>query len=133
MNLIITDRERVRPLQVIVHLFVALKKHFPAELELRDNLERLIGISSFRRSIDDLRSPEEILAKLDRLMLQVHVNDNEGGQKQQNLIPGDGTYDFGSLIQVLREHNFSGFLSAELSKGYADDPDSSRARYRDGS
>ena len=57
LNLIITDRERVRPLQVIVYLLVALKKHYPAELELRKNLERLIGISSFRRSIDDLRSP----------------------------------------------------------------------------
>ena len=63
LNLIITDREIVRPLQVIVHLLVALKKHYPAELELRKNLERLIGISSFRRSIDDLRSPEEILAE----------------------------------------------------------------------
>lgn len=68
-------------------------------------------------------SPEEILAKLNDLMLQVHVNDNDGGQQQQNLIPGDGTYDFGSLIQVLREHDFSGFLSAELTKGYADDPE----------
>ena len=68
-------------------------------------------------------SPEEILAKLNGLMLQVHVNDNEGGHKQQNLIPGEGTYDFRSLIRVLREHNFSGFLSAELSKGYADDPE----------
>ena len=63
LNLIITDRERVRPLQVIVYLLVALKKHYPAELELRKNLERLIGISSFRRSIDDLRSPEDILAE----------------------------------------------------------------------
>ena len=63
LNLIITDRERVRPLQAIVHLFVALKKHYPAELALRKNLERLIGISSFRRSIDEFRSPEEILAE----------------------------------------------------------------------
>jgi uncharacterized protein YbbC (DUF1343 family) len=63
LNLIITDRERVRPLQVIVYLLVALKKHYPVELELRKNLEHLIGISSLRRSIDDLRSPEDILAE----------------------------------------------------------------------
>ena len=63
LNLIITDRERLRPLQVMVHLLVALKKHYPAELELRKNLERLIGIPSFRRSIENLRSPEEILAE----------------------------------------------------------------------
>lgn len=63
LSLIITDRERLRPLQVMVHLLVTLKKHYPAELELRKNLEQLIGISSFRRSIDDLRSPQEILAE----------------------------------------------------------------------
>jgi uncharacterized protein YbbC (DUF1343 family) len=63
LNLIITDRESFRPLQAMVHLFVSLKKHYPAELELRKNLERLIGITSFRRSIDDRRSPEEILAE----------------------------------------------------------------------
>ena len=63
LNLIITDREKLRPLQVMVHLLVALKKHYPAELELRKNLERLIGIPSFRRSIENLRSPEEILAE----------------------------------------------------------------------
>lgn len=62
LSLIITDREMMRPLQVAVHLFVALKKHYPKELELRENLERLIGISTFRRSVENLHSPEEILA-----------------------------------------------------------------------
>jgi uncharacterized protein YbbC (DUF1343 family) len=63
LSLIITDREKLRPLHVMVHLLITLKKHYPAELELRKNLERLIGIPSFRQSIDDLRSPEEILAE----------------------------------------------------------------------
>jgi uncharacterized protein YbbC (DUF1343 family) len=63
LSLIVTDRDKLRPLQVAVHLLVTLKKHYPAELELRKNLERLIGITSFRRSIDSLRSPEEILAE----------------------------------------------------------------------
>ncbi|UCE40143.1 MAG: DUF1343 domain-containing protein [Candidatus Aminicenantes bacterium] len=63
VSLIITDREKMRPLQVMVHLLVTLKKHYPEELELRKNLERLIGIPSFRRAIDDLRPPEEILAE----------------------------------------------------------------------
>lgn len=63
LSLIVTDRDRLRPLQVGVYLFAALKRQYPAELELRENLERLIGISSFRRSIDDLRSPEDILAE----------------------------------------------------------------------
>jgi len=63
LSLIITDKERLRPLQVMVHLLVTLKKHYPAELELRKNFERLIGISSFRQSIENLRSPEKILAE----------------------------------------------------------------------
>jgi uncharacterized protein YbbC (DUF1343 family) len=63
LSLIITERERLRPLQVMVHLIVALKRHYAAELELRKNLERLIGISSFRQSINDLRTPGEILAE----------------------------------------------------------------------
>jgi len=63
LSLIITDRDSLRPLQVMVHLLFALKKSYPAELELRENLERLIGIPSFRKSIDDLRNPEEILGE----------------------------------------------------------------------
>ncbi len=68
-------------------------------------------------------SPEVILATLGERMLQVHVNDNHGGREQENLVPGEGTYDFPSLIGVLQEHGYSGFLSAELSRGYADDPE----------
>ncbi|NLE45514.1 MAG: TIM barrel protein [Chloroflexi bacterium] len=68
-------------------------------------------------------SPEEVLDKLGDLLLQVHVNDNVGVREQQNLIPGEGTFDFPSLIGVLKEHGYTGFLSAELTKGYADDPE----------
>jgi protein FrlC len=67
--------------------------------------------------------PADILAKLGDLLLQVHVNDNKGGHEQQNLIPGEGTYDFASLIRVLKDNDYTGFLSAELSKGYAGDPE----------
>jgi protein FrlC len=66
-------------------------------------------------------SAQEIVTRLGELLLQVHVNDNQG-EKQQNLIPGDGTYDFPALIRVLRQHGYSGFLSAELSREYSDDP-----------
>ncbi len=56
----------------------------------------------------------------DRL-IQVHVNDNNGIE-QQNLIPGDGTFDFPGMIQSLKAHQFGGFLSAELSKDFGADP-----------
>lgn len=68
-------------------------------------------------------SPEDIFTKLDGLVLQVHVNDNQGVHKQQNLIPGEGTFDFPGLIKVLKRHDYTGFLSAELSKEYAQDPE----------
>jgi len=61
LSLIITNRESLRPLEVMVYLLVTLRKHYPNELELRDYLESLIGIQSFRQSINDLRPPEEIL------------------------------------------------------------------------
>jgi protein FrlC len=65
---------------------------------------------------------QDSLAKLNGLLLQVHVNDNAGGSKQQNLIPGEGAYNFKELIHVLMKSGYSGFLSAELSKEYSDDP-----------
>jgi sugar phosphate isomerase/epimerase len=67
--------------------------------------------------------PGETVVALGDRLLQVHVNDNAGGREQQNLVPGEGTYDFPSLIAALRAHGYSGFLSAELTKGYADDPE----------
>ena len=64
---------------------------------------------------------EAIRLAADRL-LQVHVNDNDG-LVQQNLVPGDGTFDFAGLIDVLAAAGFDGVLSAELDYRYAADPD----------
>ncbi len=68
-------------------------------------------------------SPQDIFALLGDRMLQIHVNDNEGNHKQQNLIPGEGTYDFPELLRFLKAAGYEGFLSAELSREYADDPE----------
>jgi len=84
------------------------------------NIGVVLDTGTLNLSKDD---PAEALTKLGGRLLQVHVNDNEGGREQQNLIPGEGTYDFRSLIHTLREHGYPGFLSAELTKGYADDPE----------
>ncbi len=61
LDIVVTDREELRPLQVMVFLLYTLKKLYPEELELREYLEQLIGIRSFRQSINDQRAPEEIL------------------------------------------------------------------------
>jgi fructoselysine 3-epimerase len=68
-------------------------------------------------------SPREMMELLGELLLQVHVNDNHGEEKQQNLVPGEGTYDFRSMIKELKDCGYDGFLSAELSKEYADNPE----------
>ena len=67
-------------------------------------------------------SPAQIFETLNDLVLQVHVSDNEGVKVQQNLIPGEGNYDFAALFSDLKAVGYSGFISAELSKHYADAP-----------
>lgn len=54
-------------------------------------------------------------------LFQFHVNDNDGLQ-QQNLIPGDGRFDFRGLLNELDHSGFRGFLSAELGWQYTTDP-----------
>ena len=84
------------------------------------NLGVVLDSGTLNLSKEDLA---DTLAVLGDRLLQVHVNDNAGGREQQNLVPGEGNYDFRSLIRALRAHGYSGFLSAELTKSYADDPE----------
>lgn len=67
-------------------------------------------------------SSEQAVRTLGRLLLEFHVNDNDG-RRQQNLIPGEGSFDFVGLIRVLEASDFDGFLSAELGWDYTPDPD----------
>jgi protein FrlC len=85
-----------------------------------DNVGVVLDTGTLNLSKED---PAQMLAKLGDRLLQVHVNDNHGRHEQQNLIPGEGTYDFPAFICVLKDHNYTGFLSAELTKGYAADPE----------
>jgi protein FrlC len=54
-------------------------------------------------------------------LLQIHVNDNDG-QKQQNLIPGDGTFDFAGSLKTLVDCKFDGYLTVELGWDYTLNP-----------
>jgi len=63
----------------------------------------------------------EVIGALGSLLLQFHVNDNDGKQ-QQNLIPGDGSFDFSSFIKDLSEAEYDDFLSVELGWHYTLDP-----------
>jgi sugar phosphate isomerase/epimerase len=63
----------------------------------------------------------EAIAIPEDKLLQVHVNDNDG-QHQQNLIPGEGTFDFHELIRELRNAGYEGVLTVELGYHYTFDP-----------
>jgi protein FrlC len=65
--------------------------------------------------------PEKAVAKAGRHLFQVHINDNDG-RRQQNLIPGQGTFDFAGFLDILRKNGYAGFLSIELAWEYSLDP-----------
>jgi protein FrlC len=60
-------------------------------------------------------------------LYHVHISDNSGAA-DQGLVPGDGTVQFQPFIRSLRESNYAGHLSLEMTFNYQQDPDS--AAYR---
>lgn len=64
----------------------------------------------------------EAMEILGDLILQFHVNDNDG-EHQQNLIPGDGTFDFHNFMSCLEKFNYCDFLSVELGWDYTLSPE----------
>ncbi|MFC1555695.1 exo-beta-N-acetylmuramidase NamZ domain-containing protein [candidate division KSB1 bacterium] len=61
LEFIVTDRTKLRPLDAMVYLFNTVKQHYPDEMQFRSNLERLIGIQSFRSDMNNARHPQSIL------------------------------------------------------------------------
>ncbi len=57
----------------------------------------------------------------DRLF-HVHVDDNNA-QRDQHLVPGEGSFPFQPFVAALQQAGYDGFLSAELSWDYTVDPD----------
>jgi protein FrlC len=72
-------------------------------------------------------SPAEVVQRLGPLLFHVHVDDNFG-QRDQHLVPGDGNIDFGPILAALVQAGYDGFLSAELGWDYTLDPDPAVAR-----
>jgi len=93
---------------------------FVIEQAAHDNLGVVLDTGTLNLSKED---PAQIFTKLGSRILQIHASDNAGEEKQQNLIPGEGNYDFAGLGRFLKEVGYQGFVSAELSKEYADDPE----------
>lgn len=84
----------------------------------RDNLGVVLDAGALHVTKEILT---EALVKLKDRFLQIHVSDHQG-IRQQNLIPGEGNYDFAGMMRVLLDHQYTGFISAELSREYSDDP-----------
>ena len=64
---------------------------------------------------------EDALRLAGNKLLQVHVNDNDGN-KQQNLIPGEGTFDFKDFFRALKTRAYNGVVSVEIGGAYAANP-----------
>ena len=54
--------------------------------------------------------------------LHIHIDDNTG-DGDAHLIPGDGGIDFGPFAPALKDTGYDGFISAELGFQYAPNPD----------
>ena len=64
---------------------------------------------------------EAITVAQDRLF-HVHMDDN-AGLRDQHLVPGQGTFNFGPFLEKLGKSNYAGYLGVELSWDVTVDPD----------
>lgn len=85
----------------------------------RANLGAVLDTGHLHLSAETI---DQALDTLGEHLYLVHVNDNNG-KVQQNLIPGDGTFDFPAFLGALKQRAYRGVVSAELSGEYAADPD----------
>jgi len=63
-----------------------------------------------------------VVASLRDVPFHVHIDDNHG-DSDAHLIPGDGKIDFAPFARALKRVNYQGFVSAELGFQYTLDPD----------
>ena len=104
-------------------------------LTIDDGLRMIAEIGSARLGIlldtghsnlngEDLAKAVE---NLKDVPLHIHIDDNTG-DSDAHLIPGDGSIDFSPFVEALNGINYEGFVSAELGFQYTLDPDKAVAR-----
>ena len=64
----------------------------------------------------------EVISSLKDVPLHIHIDDNNG-DSDAHLIPGEGNIDFKPFAKTLKEIGYRGFVSAELGFQYTSDPD----------
>ncbi len=62
-------------------------------------------------------SIKQALSSVKGRLFQVHVNDNDG-KRQQNLVPGEGSFNFIEFFTGLCQIGFDGVVSAELNSDF---------------
>jgi protein FrlC len=64
----------------------------------------------------------QVVHSLRNVPLHIHIDDNFG-DSDAHLIPGEGNIDFAPLVRALEDVGYQGFVSAELGFQYTLDPD----------
>jgi len=64
----------------------------------------------------------QVVASLKDVPCHIHLDDNHG-DSDAHLIPGQGNIDFDALARALRNINYQGFISVELGFQYCLEPD----------
>ncbi|MDA3823071.1 MAG: sugar phosphate isomerase/epimerase [Bacteroidales bacterium] len=64
---------------------------------------------------------EEVIPACSNYPLHIHLDDNNG-DIDAHLVPGEGTVDFTSLAKELNKIGYNGYMSAELGTKYIMDP-----------
>jgi sugar phosphate isomerase/epimerase len=64
----------------------------------------------------------QVVTSLKGVPFHIHIDDNSG-DSDAHMIPGDGNIDFAPFVRALQEHGYRGFVSAELGFQYTLDPD----------
>lgn len=83
----------------------------------------LLDIGHMNLNGEDFKETIETIARLENVPFHIHIDDNYG-DADAHLIPGEGGIDFSSLARALKVIDYQGFISAELGFQYTGDPDS---------
>jgi len=71
----------------------------------------------------------QVVNDLRGVPMHIHIDDNHG-DSDAHMIPGDGRIDFATLARALKENDYRGFVSAELGFQYTLDPDAAVQKTR---
>lgn len=88
-----------------------------------DKLGILLDTGHMNLNGENFEETIETIASLENLPLHIHIDDNHG-DADTHLVPGEGNIDFLSLVNALKAMDYQGFISAELGFQYTPNPDS---------